>query len=106
MDSVSLSEQARVSSGAPPPRHGPPADSVIHTSGLTRRFNGDIAVRDVSLEVPRGTIFGFIGPSGSGKTTTLRMLTGLVRPTDGEIRVLGKRPAELAKRQQVAGSRD
>jgi ABC-2 type transport system ATP-binding protein len=73
------------------------ADSVIHAAGLTKRFEDETVVRDVNLEVGRGTIFGFIGPSGSGKTTTLRMLMGIVEPTAGEITVLGQRPADFTQ---------
>jgi ABC-2 type transport system ATP-binding protein len=49
------------------------------------------------MKVPRGTIFGFIGPSGCGKTTTVRLLTGIHKPTSGEVSVLGKHPIEFSK---------
>jgi ABC-2 type transport system ATP-binding protein len=49
------------------------------------------AVRDLSLQVPPGTLFGFLGPNGSGKSTTIKMLTGLLAPTTGEVRVAGQR---------------
>lgn len=49
------------------------------------------AVRDVSFEVPRGSVFGFLGPNGAGKTTTIKMLTGLISPTSGQAFVMGKR---------------
>ena len=64
--------------------------TAIETSGLTKRFGGRVAVRDLSIDVPAGRIVGFVGPNGAGKTTTLRMLLGLIRPTSGEARVLGK----------------
>src|SRR5205085_1666404 len=67
---------------------------LIKTTGLTRRFNGLVAVNDVALEVPPRTIFGFIGPNGAGKTTTLRMLAALLRPTSGEIAIDGINPVE------------
>lgn len=68
-------------------------DAAIWTEDLGRSFNGEVAVSDVTMTVPRGSIFGFIGPSGSGKTTTIRMLTGVYEPSEGEVYVLGKKPA-------------
>ena len=76
--------------------HG--SDPVIALSGVSRRFNGRWAVRDVSMEVPAGSIVGLIGPSGSGKTTTVRLLTGTLRPTHGEARVLGEDPQRFSRR--------
>jgi ABC-2 type transport system ATP-binding protein len=69
-----------------------PADGlVIETSGLTKRFrSGQVAVDHIGLAVPRGAVYGFLGPNGSGKTTTIRMLLGLVQPTEGRISVLGR----------------
>lgn len=64
-------------------------DVVIRAQGLTRRFGDFVAVDRVSFEVRRGEIFGYVGPNGSGKTTTLRMLLGLLRPTEGTAAVLG-----------------
>jgi ABC-2 type transport system ATP-binding protein len=63
---------------------------VISVRGLTKVFGGFTAVDDVDLEVPAGQIFGFLGPNGSGKTTTIRMLTGTMRPSAGRIRILGE----------------
>src|SRR5690606_40127359 len=61
-----------------------PDDCSIVTRGLTKRFRGGrVAVDDLDLAVPRGSVFGFLGPNGSGKTTTIRMLLGLVTPTSG-----------------------
>jgi ABC-2 type transport system ATP-binding protein len=68
-------------------------DAAIWTENLGRSFNGEVAVSGVTMTVPRGSIFGFIGPSGSGKTTTIRILTGVYEPTEGEVYVLGKQPA-------------
>jgi ABC-2 type transport system ATP-binding protein len=66
----------------------PPA---IGTRGLTKRFRGgQVAVDHVDLVVPHGSVFGFLGPNGSGKTTTIRMLLGLVAPTEGEFELLGR----------------
>ncbi|MCP2031413.1 ABC-2 type transport system ATP-binding protein [Okibacterium sp. HSC-33S16] len=67
------------------------ADLAIDSRGLTKRFRTQTAVDSIDLAVPRGSVFGFLGPNGSGKTTTIRMLLGLITPSDGEIRVLGER---------------
>ncbi len=65
-------------------------DPVIATRGLTKHFGTVRALDDLDLAVPRGSVFGFLGPNGSGKTTTIRLLLALVRPTDGEARILGE----------------
>ena len=62
---------------------------VIQTDRLTKRFGRVLAVDELSLEVPRGCIFGLLGPNGSGKTTAMGMLLGLVRPTSGSFRLFG-----------------
>ena len=64
---------------------------VIQTSALTKRYGHILAVDQLTLEVPRGRIFGLLGPNGSGKTTTIGMLLGLVRPTSGSFSLLGSR---------------
>jgi len=64
-------------------------DAPVFTRGLTKRFKSQVAVDEVDLLVPRGAVYGFLGPNGSGKTTTIRMLLGLIRPTGGDIRLLG-----------------
>ncbi|MBC7341274.1 MAG: ABC transporter ATP-binding protein [Clostridia bacterium] len=64
--------------------------NAIETRKLTKMFNGHVAVDELNLVVPQGSIFGFLGPNGAGKTTTLRMLVGLARPTSGEAWVLGE----------------
>jgi len=66
--------------------------AIIQTRGLTRRYNGQTAVEDLSLEVQEGEIFGFLGPNGAGKTTTILMLLGLTEPSAGTARVLGYDP--------------
>jgi ABC-2 type transport system ATP-binding protein len=63
---------------------------AIETRGLTRLFDGKPAVEALDLRVPAGAFYGFLGPNGAGKSTTLRMLTGLLRPTAGSARVLGR----------------
>jgi len=62
---------------------------AIQTQHLTRDFNEIRAVDELTLNVPRGIVFGFLGPNGSGKTTTIRLLLGLLEPTSGAGRVLG-----------------
>ncbi|MGP3633166.1 ABC transporter ATP-binding protein [Streptomyces sp. 24-1644] len=65
--------------------------AVIETRGLTKRYRGgQLAVDGLDLRVPAGSVFGFLGPNGSGKTTTIRMLMGLIAPTSGTARVLGR----------------
>jgi ABC-2 type transport system ATP-binding protein len=63
---------------------------AIRVEGLTKRFGGRAAVTNLSMDVPRGVVAGFVGPNGAGKTTTLRVLLGLVRPTGGTGAVLGR----------------
>lgn len=64
-------------------------EQVIATSHLTKSFDTRVAVNDVNLEVLRGDVFGFLGPNGAGKTTTIRMLLGLIQPTEGSIALFG-----------------
>jgi ABC-2 type transport system ATP-binding protein len=64
-------------------------DIAIDVRGLTKRFGNHTVVRDLSMQVPRGAIYGFLGPNGSGKTTTIRMLCGLLTPDEGEGTCLG-----------------
>ena len=65
------------------------SEIAIDVHGLTKSFDGRKVVRDLSMQVKRGTIYGFLGPNGSGKTTTIRMLTGLLTPDEGEGTCLG-----------------
>ncbi|MEU1594388.1 ABC transporter ATP-binding protein [Streptomyces sp. NPDC005708] len=75
-----------------------PDAPVIATRALSKRFRGgQLAVDGLDLTVPAGSVFGFLGPNGSGKTTTIRMLMGLIEPTLGTARVLG-RPMPRASR--------
>ena len=67
-------------------------DTVIQTDGLTKRYGRILAVDGLSLNVPRGRIFGLLGPNGSGKTTLMSMLLGLVRPTAGRFSLFGAPP--------------
>lgn len=72
------------------------ATLAIRARGLTKRFDKLVAVDHVDLDVPARRVYGFLGPNGSGKSTTIRMLCGLLTPTDGEIEVLGLRMPEQA----------
>ena len=62
---------------------------AIQTRGLSKRFGDLVAVNRLDLDIPQGQIYGFLGPNGSGKTTAIRMLCGLLTPSDGDISVLG-----------------
>ena len=64
-------------------------ETVIDVEGLTKSFGGHVVVRNLSMKVKRGTIYGFLGPNGSGKTTTIRMLCGLLTPDSGRGTTLG-----------------
>jgi len=78
------------------------ADAAIVTRGLTRRFGERVAVDHLDLTIPRARVSGFLGPNGSGKSTTMRMLCGLLTPSEGEASVLGlsmPRDAETLRRR-------
>jgi len=67
-------------------------EAIIETEGLTKVYNGEMAVDHLSFRVMEGEVFGFLGPNGAGKTTTLLMLLGLTEPTGGRVEVLGIDP--------------
>jgi ABC-2 type transport system ATP-binding protein len=77
----------------------------IEITGLTKSFGRLVAVDDLSLQIPKGTVFGFLGPNGSGKSTTVKMVTGLLRPDRGDAVVAGssilRSPLEVKKRVGV-----
>ncbi len=70
---------------------------TIETKGLTKRFDGLVAVDHLDMEVQQGEIFGLLGPNGAGKTTTIRMLMDIIKPDEGTIRVLGHPPGHKAQ---------
>lgn len=80
-----------------------PADSAIRAFGLSLRFGDKLAVDQLALDIPRACIYGFLGPNGSGKSTSIRMLTGLLKPSAGYAEVLGERlpGAEEKLRQRI-----
>jgi ABC-2 type transport system ATP-binding protein len=75
-------------------------DTAIRIQGVTKSYAGHVAVKDLSLTVPRGTIFGLLGPNGAGKTTTLRMVMDILGPDSGTIEILG-RPADRAALDRI-----
>ena len=85
-----------------PVSDAPPA--AIEVVGLTKRFGRHVAVDDLSMTVPAGTITGFVGPNGAGKTTTMRMLLGLVAPNAGVGTVLGQPLGEPSRYLQRVGA--
>ncbi|HIF07812.1 MAG TPA: ATP-binding cassette domain-containing protein [Gemmatimonadetes bacterium] len=70
--------------------HASGSDSAVLLDGVTKQFGSHVAVSDLTLEIPRGSIYGLLGPNGSGKTTTLRMIMGILRPDRGNVTLLGE----------------
>ena len=79
--------------GTGPGADGPGADvgsdAAVRVRGLWKRFGEQVAVAGIDLDLPAGRFIGLVGPNGAGKTTTLSMVTGLLRPDEGEVRVVG-----------------
>jgi len=88
-------------------RDAPPSEPVILAEHLTKIFRDFwrrpkvSAVQDVSFEVRRGEVFGLLGPNGSGKSTTIKMILGLLHPTRGRLRVLGRAPRDVKAKARV-----
>ncbi len=72
-----------------PPQPPPLPATQVRIDGLTKAYDGQLALKDLTLEVREGDIFGFIGPNGAGKTTTLRILAALLLPTEGRAEIAG-----------------
>lgn len=72
-------------------------NSILELKNITKRYNDKIALDDISLSIPKGAIVGLLGPNGSGKTTMLKLATGLLQPTKGEILVCGHKPGAISK---------
>ena len=79
----------------------PGSDLAIETTHLRKEFGRKVAVQDLTLQVPRGEVFGFLGPNGAGKTTAVKMLMGLVHPTSGSASLLGLHPDDLRAKAKV-----
>jgi ABC-2 type transport system ATP-binding protein len=78
-------------------------DLALHTQGLRREFGTFVAVDGIDLEVPRGSLYGFVGPNGAGKSTTIKCLTGLLAPSGGTMRILSLDPVSspVAVKRQI-----
>jgi ABC-2 type transport system ATP-binding protein len=74
------------------------AEVAVRMAGVTRRFNDTVAVDNLDMVIPTGSVIGVIGPSGSGKTTTIRMITGSLGATEGKVEVLGEDPGDFSRR--------
>ena len=75
-------------------------EAIVVMHDVSRRFEDRVVLSGIDLTVPRGTILGIIGPSGAGKTTTIRMLTGALAPTGGEVSVLGRSPTKFRRSER------
>jgi ABC-2 type transport system ATP-binding protein len=76
------------------------SDTALRLSGVTKAFTGHTAVADLSLAIPRGSVFGLLGPNGAGKTTTLRMVMNILGPDSGTIEILD-RPSDHSSRDRI-----
>ncbi len=74
---------------------------MIEIRNVSKIYDDYKAVNDLSLTVKDGTVFGFLGPNGSGKTTTIKMLVGLIKPDEGEIKIGGNSPADMNTRDNI-----
>lgn len=79
----------------------PPNGFAIQATNLRKDFGSKLAVRDLTLQVPRGEVFGFIGPNGAGKSTSIKMFVGLVSPTEGQATVLGAPAGNVEARRKI-----
>ncbi|MEO8449392.1 MAG: ATP-binding cassette domain-containing protein [Gemmatimonadota bacterium] len=76
-------------------------DVVLQVDGVTKRFSGHTAVKHLSMQVPRGGIFGLLGPNGAGKSTTIRMIMNIILPDEGKINVLGSPSSSRALSSRI-----
>ena len=79
------------------------SEMLLETRGLTKRYGHHKAVDSVSMHIKKGAIYGFIGRNGAGKTTCLKMISGLSRPTSGEIEIFGYKGKDLQKVRSRVG---
>ncbi len=90
--SLRLTTDPSANRDAKPAAPSDPPDAAIAATGLTKRYGALLAVNDMNLVVPHGSIFGLIGPNGAGKSTTFAMVASLLRPTSGTLSVMGYDP--------------
>lgn len=102
--SASLTPAPTLSAAGHEPAPGRGSPAVIEARGLTKRFGDLVAVDHVSFTVERGTIVGFLGPNGAGKTTTLRMLLGLIAPSEGTAMIHGRLYRQLPSPPHAVGA--
>jgi ABC-2 type transport system ATP-binding protein len=76
--------------------------NAIDIQHIGKSYDGHVAVRDLSLQVPEGSVYGLLGPNGAGKTTTIRMILDIIRPDKGSIALFG-RPSTEAKVRDAVG---
>jgi ABC-2 type transport system ATP-binding protein len=76
-------------------------DPAIEIRNVVKRYAEHVAVRDLSLTVPRGTVYGLLGPNGAGKTTTIRMILNIIAPDQGTITLFGRRPSDSGVTDRV-----
>ena len=70
---------------------------ILKTTDLTKKYNNKVVVDNLNIEIRKGEIFGLLGPNGAGKSTTMNMICSLVRPTAGQIELMGKNPWKQKK---------
>ena len=75
--------------------------AAITTTGLTKFYGRKLGCSEITLAVPRGSVFGFLGPNGAGKSTFVKMMVGLIAPTSGEAQILGRPVADFTARAKV-----
>ncbi|MDX8046486.1 ABC transporter ATP-binding protein [Gracilibacillus sp. S3-1-1] len=63
---------------------------IVQTNNLTKKFGKELVVNGISMQIPKGEVYGFLGPNGAGKSTTIRMMLGLMKPTSGNVEIFGK----------------
>jgi ABC-2 type transport system ATP-binding protein len=90
-----------VSDPTRPPAATPDTSPAVEAIGLRKAYGGKVVVENLTLSVERGEVFGFLGPNGAGKTTSMKMLLGLVRPTAGQARLLGRRLSDMQARTKL-----
>src|SRR5437879_8015276 len=76
-------------------------DFAIDIRNVVKRYEQHVAVRDLSLQVPRGSVYGLLGPNGAGKTTTIRMILDIILPDSGSITLLGKPNTDVSTLDRV-----